>query len=111
MAVGFLSHRSRFDSNRPFGLPPARHGMKLGALVGGRVRVSVAPAAPPLDSRFRGNDEVGSRNVAVGDRSDEVGSRNDEAGRFNALVGGGVCGSFSPRIPLPWIPAFAGMTN
>ena len=90
MAVGFLSHRSRFDSNRPCRLPPAQEGMKLGTLVGGRVRVSLAPAAPPLDSRFRGNDETG---------------------RFNALVGGGVCGSFSPRIPLPWIPAFAGMTN
>ncbi len=104
MAVGFLSHRSRIDSNRPCGLPPAHHGMKLGALVGGRVRVSLAPAAPPLDSGLRRNDEVGGR-------SDEVGSRNDETGRFNALVDGGVCGSFSPRIPLPWIPAFAGMTN
>ncbi len=97
MAVGFLSHRSRFDSSRPCRLSPAHHGMKLGTLVGGRVRVSLAPAAPPLDSRFCGNDEVGGR--------------NDETGRFNALVGGGVCGSFSPRIPLPWIPAFAGMTN
>ena len=78
MAVGFLSHRSRFDSNRPCRLPPAQEGMRIG------------PAPPLLDSGLR---------------------RNDETGRFNALVGGGVCGSFSPRIPLPWIPAFAGMTN
>ena len=78
MAVGFLSHRSRFDSSRPCRLPPAQEGMRIG------------PAPPLLDSGLR---------------------RNDETGRFNALVGGGVCGSFSPRIPLPWIPAFAGMTN
>ena len=68
MAVGFLSHRSRFDSNRPCRLPPAQEGMKLGTLVGGRVRVSLAPAAPPLDSRFRGNDEVGGRNDLFGVR-------------------------------------------
>ncbi len=68
MAVGFLSHRSRFDSSRPCRLPPAQEGMKLGTLVGGRVRVSLAPAAPPLDSRFRGNDEVGGRNDLFGVR-------------------------------------------
>ena len=66
MAVGFLSHRSRFDSSRPCRLPPAQDGMKLGTLVGGRVRVSLAPAAPPLDSRFRGNDEVGGGNDEAG---------------------------------------------
>ena len=60
MAVGFLSHRSRFDSNRPCRLPPAQDGMKLGTLVGGRVRVSLAPAAPPLDSRFAGMTRWGA---------------------------------------------------
>ena len=41
-------------------------GMKIEVLTGGGVCGSFATHTPPLDSRFRGNDELGGRNDEAG---------------------------------------------
>ena len=48
-----------FHSNRSSRLAPAHQGMKIEVLTGGGVCGSFATHTPPLDSRFRGNDELG----------------------------------------------------
>ena len=49
-------------TNRPCRLAPAHQGLKTVALIGGVACASFATHTPPLDSRFRGNDELGGRN-------------------------------------------------
>ena len=55
-----------FRTNRSCRLPPAHQGMKIEVLTGGGVCGSFATHTPPLDSRFRGNDELGGRNDEAG---------------------------------------------
>ena len=48
-----------FRTNRSSRLAPAHQCMKIKVLTGGGVCGSFATHTPPLDSRFRGNDELG----------------------------------------------------
>ena len=50
-----------FHSNLSCRLRPPHQGMKMGARRWKRLGVIGAAPPPPLDSRFRGNDEVGAR--------------------------------------------------
>ena len=54
-----------FHSNRSCRLAPAHQGMKIEVLTGGGVCGSFATHTPPLDSRFRGNDELGGDSTAA----------------------------------------------
>ena len=55
-----------FRANRSCRMAPAHQGMKIEVLTGGGVCGSFATHTPPLDSRFRGNDELGGRNDEAG---------------------------------------------
>ena len=54
-------------------LSPAHQGVKIKVLIVGVVCGSFATHTPPLDSRLRGNDELGGGN-------DELGGGNDDTG-------------------------------
>ena len=55
-----------FRINRPCRLPPAHQGMKIGCIGWWESSSVIATTLPtPLDSRLRGNDELGGRNDEI----------------------------------------------
>ncbi len=122
-----------FHSNRSCRLPPAHQGMKIEVLTWSEVfAAGFATHTPPLDSRFRGNDELGgdstgshlfsyqsSMPAAAGTPRYEkprCGLDNELArrildSRFRDELGGDSTHLFSYQSPCRLLPAHRGMKS